>query len=72
MKEHCINLIRFTFITITLSQVTLVQNFMEEYSHRITYLEGRVGEYAVFNCHIDFPQDIQIPYVLHWLKDVIF
>lgn len=71
MKEYCTNLFRLVFITITVNQVILVHNFMEEHSHRITYLEGRVGEYAVFNCHIDFPQDIQIPYVLHWIKDVM-
>lgn len=71
MKAHCISLLRLTFITITLNQVTLVHNFMEEHSHRITYLEGHVGEHAIFNCHIDFPQDVQIPYVLHWIKDVM-
>lgn len=71
MKEYCLNLLRLVFIITTLNQVTFVHNFMEEHSHRITYLEGRVGEHAVFNCHIDFPQDIQIPYILHWIKDVI-
>lgn len=35
-----------------------------------TYLEGKVGSYVVFNCPIDYPQDIEIPFILHWNKDV--
>lgn len=35
-----------------------------------TYLEAKVGSYAVFNCPLDFPQEIEIPYILHWNKEV--
>lgn len=35
-----------------------------------SYLDGKVGTYAVFNCPLDFPQDIEIPYILHWNKEV--
>lgn len=35
-----------------------------------TYVDAKVGSYAVFNCPLDFPQDIEIPYILHWNKDV--
>lgn len=35
-----------------------------------TYLDTKVGSYAVFNCPLDFPQDIEIPYILHWNKEV--
>lgn len=35
-----------------------------------SYLDAKVGSYAVFNCPLDFPQDIEIPYTLHWNKDV--
>lgn len=38
--------------------------------NRPTYLEGKVGSYVVFNCPIDYPQDIEIPFILHWNKDV--
>ncbi|XP_029667809.1 protein borderless isoform X3 [Formica exsecta] len=31
-----------------------------------TYLNAGVGEYAVFNCDLDFPHDTPIPYVLQW------
>uniref|UniRef100_A0A336M4A2 CSON009561 protein n=1 Tax=Culicoides sonorensis TaxID=179676 RepID=A0A336M4A2_CULSO len=57
-------------ITILISnQISFVFNFLEENTHRITYLEGRVGEYVIFNCHIDFPQDLEMPYSLFWYKD---
>lgn len=35
-----------------------------------SYLDAKVGTYAVFNCPLDFPQDIEIPYILHWNKEV--
>lgn len=35
-----------------------------------TYLDGKVGSYAVFNCPLDFPQEIEIPYTLVWNKEV--
>lgn len=35
-----------------------------------TYLDAKVGSYAVFNCPLDFPQDIEIPYTLNWNKEV--
>lgn len=35
-----------------------------------TYLDGKVGSYAVFDCPLDFPQEIEIPYTLVWNKEV--
>lgn len=35
-----------------------------------TYLTGAVGDYVIFNCEIDFPQEIPIPYKLIWRKGV--
>lgn len=29
-----------------------------------------VGDYVVFNCHLDFPHEIPIPYILHWNREV--
>ena len=37
---------------------------------KTTNMEAKVGSYAVFNCYIDFPYDLPIPYVVHWSKDV--
>ncbi|XP_075152895.1 borderless isoform X1 [Haematobia irritans] len=36
---------------------------------KLTNLEAKVGSYVVFNCYIDFPYDMVIPYVVHWSKD---
>lgn len=34
------------------------------------YLTAGVGEYAVFNCDLDFPHETPIPYILQWNRDV--
>lgn len=34
------------------------------------YLNAGVGEYAVFNCDLDFPHETPIPYMLQWNRDV--
>ncbi|XP_058803562.1 protein borderless isoform X2 [Phymastichus coffea] len=34
-----------------------------------SYLTAAVGEYVVFNCDLDFPHEIPIPYILHWNRD---
>ncbi|RZC43153.1 turtle, partial [Asbolus verrucosus] len=33
------------------------------------YLTASVGDYVIFNCNVDFPQTIPIPYMLNWKKD---
>ncbi|XP_024870972.1 protein borderless isoform X1 [Temnothorax curvispinosus] len=33
------------------------------------YLTAGVGEYAVFNCDLDFPHETPIPYLLQWNRD---
>lgn len=43
---------------------------MDFLNHKPAYLEAKVGSYAVFNCPLDFPQEIEIPYILHWNKEV--
>lgn len=35
-----------------------------------TFLSASVGEHVVFECDIEFPQDIPIPYILNWRKEV--
>lgn len=47
-----------------------VHSWYEEKTNKPTYLTANVGEYVVFNCELDFPQDIPIPYILRWNKDV--
>lgn len=37
-----------------------------------TFLTANVGDHVVFNCELDFPQDIPIPYILKWNKDVSY
>lgn len=37
-----------------------------------TFLTASVGDYIVFNCEIDFPQSIPIPYKLLWKRGVSF
>lgn len=34
------------------------------------YLNGLVGSFVVFNCKIQFPIDVPVPYILNWYKDV--
>ncbi|XP_023287560.1 protein borderless isoform X2 [Orussus abietinus] len=34
-----------------------------------TYLTAGVGEYVVFNCDLDFPHEIPIPYILYWNRE---
>ncbi|KAK0165887.1 hypothetical protein PV328_004366 [Microctonus aethiopoides] len=29
-----------------------------------------IGDYIVFNCHLDFPHEIPIPYILHWNREI--
>lgn len=60
----------FKLSLLLILNISAVHSLYEEY-RKPTYLEGRVGSHIVFNCHIDFPQeDVPIPYVLHWKKDV--
>ncbi|KAK6636139.1 hypothetical protein RUM43_009791 [Polyplax serrata] len=35
-----------------------------------SYYEAAVGEAVIFNCHIEFPHDVPIPYILNWNKEV--
>lgn len=51
--------------------VGIVQCFdFDLLNKQASYMDAKVGTYAVFNCPLDFPQDIEIPYILHWNKEV--
>lgn len=59
------------FIVFMLSFVCVIQCIdIDLLNKQATYVDAKVGSYAVFNCPLDFPQDIEIPYILHWNKDV--
>lgn len=61
------------FLTIiSFIKIYVVECFvdLDSLSKRATYLDAKVGSYAVFNCPLDFPHDIEISYILHWKKDV--
>lgn len=59
-------------ITITLTKIWLVDGYVDlDYlNQKGIYLDAKVGSYVVLNCPLDFPQDIPIPYIVHWHKDV--
>lgn len=44
--------------------------FYYEEESRPTYLTAAVGDHVIFNCDLDFPQGIRIPYILNWNKEV--
>lgn len=48
---------------------TTVQCYYYEEQKPI-YLTASVGDYVIFNCNVDFPQNIPIPYMLNWTKEV--
>ncbi|XP_075224945.1 borderless isoform X2 [Lycorma delicatula] len=41
--------------------------FIEE-EKKATFLTANVGDSVVFNCQLDFPHDVIIPYILQWKK----
>lgn len=58
-------------VVFTLHLVCVVQCLdIDLLNKQATYVDAKVGSYAVFNCPLDFPQDIEIPYILHWNKEV--
>lgn len=58
-------------IAVILNIVCVIQCIdIDLLNKQATYVDAKVGSYAVFNCPLDFPQDIEIPYILHWNKDV--
>ncbi|XP_051155995.1 protein borderless isoform X1 [Leptopilina boulardi] len=57
------------FLLILLYSTALGQGLLLEEEKEPTYLTAGVGEYVVFNCDLDFPHEIPIPYILHWKRD---
>ncbi len=59
-------------IALTLMKICLIDCYVDlDYLNRKgVYLDAKVGSYVILNCPLDFPQDIPIPYIVHWHKDV--
>lgn len=63
--------IGITIGTVLILHIVGIQCFdFDLLNKQASYMDAKVGTYAVFNCPLDFPQDIQIPYILHWNKEV--
>lgn len=58
------------FVTCGFFLIGFVNSYYYEEESRPTYLTAAVGEHAVLNCDLNFPQGIRIPYVLNWNKEV--
>lgn len=56
-------------VCMVLALFSVVHSWFEEEQNKPTFLTANVGEHVVFNCELDFPQDIPIPYILRWNKD---
>ncbi|XP_066598150.1 protein borderless [Prorops nasuta] len=57
------------FIILLLTAKARGFNLLLDEEKEPTYLTAGVGEYAVFNCDLDFPHETPIPYVLQWNRD---
>jgi hypothetical protein len=71
------NVTTFTIVSILVlviaNSVISVDSYLDDYYNRKpkpTYAEAQVGSYVVFDCPINFPQDIPTTYILRWFKDV--
>lgn len=53
-------------------QILSVQCYidMDHLNSKAIYLEAKVGSHVIMDCPLEFPQEVLIPYVLHWNKDV--
>lgn len=65
--NKCTVLVTFIFMKIILINCYVDLDYL---NRKGVYLDARVGSYVVLNCPLDFPQDIPIPYIVHWHKDV--
>jgi hypothetical protein len=60
-------------VLVIANSVISVDSYLDDYYNRKpkpTYAEAQVGSHVVFDCPINFPQDIPTTYILRWFKDV--
>lgn len=72
MYEHNFLIIKLLGVCIILKSCAIVDCLIEMdiASKKASYMESQVGSYVVFNCALEFPHETEIPYILHWNKDV--
>ncbi|XP_076655189.1 borderless isoform X2 [Halictus rubicundus] len=56
-------------LTLLLCYQVISYGLVLEEEKQPNYLNAGVGEYAVFNCDLDFPHETPIPYFLLWNRD---
>lgn len=59
----------YKLLAVLLCYEVCSQSLMLEEDKEPNYLTAGVGEYAVFNCDLDFPHETPIPYILQWNRD---
>ncbi|CAK9794813.1 Protein borderless [Anthophora quadrimaculata] len=59
----------YHLLAIFLCHQAFSESLMLEEEKEPNYLNAGVGEYAVFNCDLDFPHETPIPYILQWNRD---
>lgn len=71
MNEHKMDKMLPVLVLIFI-QILSVQCYidMDHLNSKAMYLEAKVGSHAIMDCPLEFPQEVLIPYVLHWYKDV--
>lgn len=47
-----------------------VFSYYDEEEQKPTILTAAVGNWVIFDCEVEFPQNIPIPYQLNWKKHV--
>lgn len=60
----------YNFLILFSSLIGFCCCYYYEEESRPTFLTAGVGEHVIFNCDLDFPQGIRIPYMVKWNKDV--
>lgn len=69
----CLNkngVIVFIVTLLTLIKFEYATTLLEQ-EKQPTFLMAGIGDYVGFNCELDFPHEIEIPYSLHWFKEVM-
>ncbi|XP_012062720.1 PREDICTED: protein turtle [Atta cephalotes] len=59
----------YKLLTVLLCYEVCSYSLMLEEDKEPNYYTAGVGEYAVFNCDLDFPHETPIPYILQWNRD---
>lgn len=61
---------RCTYALLALCLLAVLGFFNVEEEKSPVHLKATVGDSVVFNCRLEFPNDVPIPYIMHWNKAV--